>query len=98
MAWDTQRPWEIARIQLLAVDPRPQGVRLLLNRSSSTWPRSRVAKSGPVDLRAWGMDRGLIAANPCARGGRLYRGSRAEKIWTTADESAFLERAPPHLH
>jgi hypothetical protein len=44
------------------------------------------------------MDRGLIAANPCARGGRLYRGSRAEKIWTTADESAFLERAPAHLH
>jgi integrase len=47
---------------------------------------------------SWGMDRGLIAANPCARGGRLYRGSRAEKIWTTADESAFLERAPAHLH
>jgi integrase len=32
------------------------------------------------------------------RGGRLYRGSRAEKIWTAADESAFLERAPKHLH
>ena len=31
---------------------------------------------------SWGMDRGLVAANPCARGGRLYRGSRAEKIWT----------------
>ena len=28
---------------------------------------------------SWGMDRGLVAANPCARGGRLYRGSRAEK-------------------
>jgi integrase len=47
---------------------------------------------------SWGMDRGLIAANPCARGGKLYRGSRAEKIWTTADEAAFLERAPAHLH
>jgi integrase len=47
---------------------------------------------------SWGMDRGLIAANPCARGGRLYRGSRAEKIWTAADEAAFLERAPAHLH
>jgi len=44
------------------------------------------------------MDRGLVAANPCARGGRLYRGSRAEKIWTDADEVAFLERAPAHLH
>jgi integrase len=49
-------------------------------------------------ILSWGMDRGLVSANPCTRGGRLYRGSRAEKIWTTADESAFLERAPAHLH
>jgi len=47
---------------------------------------------------SWGLDRGLVAANPCERGGRLYRGSRAEKIWTPADEAAFLERAPRHLH
>ncbi len=46
---------------------------------------------------SFGMDRGLVAANPCARGGRLYRGSRADKIWTTADEGAFLQRAPSHL-
>ena len=45
-----------------------------------------------------GLDRGLVAANPCERGGRLYRGSRAEKMWTAADEAAFLERAPAHLH
>jgi integrase len=47
---------------------------------------------------SWGLDRGLVMANPCARGGRLYRGSRAEKIWTDVDEAAFLERAPSHLH
>jgi hypothetical protein len=47
---------------------------------------------------SFGMDRGLVAANPCARGGRLYRGSRAEKIWTAADETAFLAGAPQHLH
>jgi integrase len=47
---------------------------------------------------SFGMDRGLVAANPCARGGRLYRGSRAEKIWTAEDEAAFLQRAPSHLH
>jgi integrase len=47
---------------------------------------------------SFGMDRGLVAANPCIRGGRLYRGSRAEKIWTATDEAAFLERAPSHLH
>jgi integrase len=47
---------------------------------------------------AWGMDRGLITANPCARGGRLYRGNRVDKIWTPDDESAFLSLAPAHLH
>ncbi len=47
---------------------------------------------------SWGMDRGLVAANPCARGGRLYRGSRADKVWTADDEATFLERAPAHLH
>jgi integrase len=48
---------------------------------------------------SWSFDRGLVAANPCERGGRLYRGgARSEKIWTVADEAAFLERAPAHLH
>lgn len=47
---------------------------------------------------SWALDRGLVAANPCERGGRLYRGSRAEKIWTTDDEAAFLRSAPEHLH
>jgi integrase len=27
----------------------------------------------------------------------LYRGTRAEKIWTADDEAAFLKHAPPHL-
>jgi integrase len=49
---------------------------------------------------SWSLNRGgLIATNPCERGGRLYRGGgRAEKIWTAADEAAFLKRAPAHLH
>jgi integrase len=47
---------------------------------------------------AWAMDRGLIATNPCARGGRVYRGNRVDKIWTADDEAAFLKSAPVHLH
>jgi integrase len=48
---------------------------------------------------SWGLNRGLVAGNPCERGGRLYRsGARAESIWTVVDEAAFLERAPSHLH
>jgi integrase len=73
-----------------------------------TWRDNIAAASGrrqadyawTVLARAlsWGFDRGLVAANPCERGGRLYRGSRVEKIWTDADEAAFIERAPAHLH
>jgi integrase len=30
--------------------------------------------------------------------GRVYRGSRAEFVWTAADETTFLAKAPAHLH
>lgn len=44
------------------------------------------------------LDRGFVAANPCEKGGRLYRGSRRDNIWTADDEAAFLKSAPMHLH
>jgi integrase len=47
---------------------------------------------------SWALDRGLISINPCVRGGRLYRGTRADKVWTLDDEAAFLRDAPAHLH
>jgi integrase len=49
-------------------------------------------------ILAWALNRSLIAANPCEKGGRLYRGSRADKIWTADDEARFLEHAPAYLH
>lgn len=49
-------------------------------------------------ILSWALDRGLVVANPCAKGGRVYAGSRAEIIWTDADEAAFLAAAPAHLH
>ena len=47
---------------------------------------------------SWALNRGLVAANPCEKGGRLYRGSRADKVWTADDERAFMDKAPAHLH
>jgi integrase len=47
---------------------------------------------------SWGMNRGLVAANPCEKGGRLYRGTRADKTWSAEDEAAFYKSAPAHLH
>jgi integrase len=49
-------------------------------------------------ILSWGYDRGLVAANPCEKGGRLYRGTRADRVWSDRDEAAFLAKAPPHLH
>lgn len=49
-------------------------------------------------ILSWAHGRGLVIANPCERGGRLYRGTRAEFVWTDADEAAFLASAPKHLH
>ena len=43
------------------------------------------------------LDRGWIDANPCERGGRLYHGTRADKVWTQEQIEAFLNSAPPHL-
>jgi integrase len=46
---------------------------------------------------SWSKDRGRIDINPCERGGRIYQGSRAEKIWTDDDEAQFLKSSPIHL-
>jgi integrase len=47
---------------------------------------------------SWARDRGHVLANPCERGGRLYHGTRADKVWTAEHEAAFLRSAPDYLH
>ncbi|KAA2237726.1 tyrosine-type recombinase/integrase [Salinarimonas soli] len=47
---------------------------------------------------SWGVDRGELDTNPAERGGRLYQADRTDKVWTAADEAAFLALAPRHLH
>ncbi|WP_275789126.1 tyrosine-type recombinase/integrase [Pararhizobium gei] len=49
-------------------------------------------------ILSWAHGRGLVVANPCEKGGRLYRGSRAANVWTDDDEANFLASAPYHLH
>jgi integrase len=46
----------------------------------------------------WAWDLGKIPVNPCKRGGRLYHGTRIDKIWSIEDEEAFLKSASAHLH
>jgi integrase len=47
---------------------------------------------------SWSKHCGLISDNSCERGGRLYRGSRNDHVWTAEDEGAFYGSAPAHLH
>ena len=35
--------------------------------------------------------------NPCAKGGKLYHGTRVHKIWDDEDVGRFLRTAPPYL-
>ena len=46
---------------------------------------------------SWAHNRGLIARNPCAKGGKLYHGTRINKIWDDQDVARFLQTAPPYL-
>lgn len=46
---------------------------------------------------SWAFDRGLVPLNPCEKAGRLYRGNRADKVWSEADEAAFMATASQPL-
>ena len=46
---------------------------------------------------SWAHGRGLITENPCAKGGKLYQGTRASKIWRDEEVTRFLRNAPPYL-
>jgi integrase len=48
-------------------------------------------------ILSWALKRGLIGTNPCAEGGKLYHGTRVDKIWSDDDVNQFLATAPSHL-
>lgn len=60
--------------------------------------RARPIRYGPRPSSELALGRGKIDVNPCEKAGRLYSGTRADKIWTLDDEAAILKRAPAHLH
>ncbi|MDR6664270.1 tyrosine-type recombinase/integrase [Rhizobium sp. 1399] len=49
-------------------------------------------------ILAWAKGRGEIDVNPCEKGGRTYRATRNEFVWSDQQEAAFLASAPAHLH
>lgn len=46
---------------------------------------------------SWALQRGLVEANPLEKGGRLYRGTRAESVWSDDEEARLLAVASPQL-
>jgi integrase len=70
--------------------------------------RDRLAERSPrqadyaftvlARVLSWSLKRGLIDANPCEKPGRIYRGTRIEKVWTDDDERAFLLIAQRQFH
>jgi len=46
---------------------------------------------------SWAVKRRLIKTNPCAEGGKLYHGTRVDKIWDDEQVARFLRTAPPYL-
>lgn len=48
-------------------------------------------------VMSFAKDRGIIAINPCERGGRLYVADRKDKIWTEQDIAAVLAIASSEI-
>ena len=48
-------------------------------------------------ILSWAQKRRLIAENPCAKGGKLYHGTRVHKVWDDEDVGRFLRTAPPYV-
>jgi integrase len=48
-------------------------------------------------ILSWAHNRALITVNPCAKGGKLYHGTRVDKIWDDEQVARFLQVAPPYL-
>ena len=81
-------------------DRRTRGVFMAWRDRLAATSRRQADYSWVVLARvlSWALNRGLIAANPCEKGGRLYGGTRADKVWSADDEANFLRRGPPRLH
>jgi integrase len=81
-------------------DRRTRGVFMAWRDGLATKSRRQADYAWSVLARclSWALNRGLVPANPCAKGGGLYHGSRSEKVWSADDEAVFIKVAPAHLH
>jgi integrase len=48
-------------------------------------------------ILSWALKRGLIDVNPCGEGGKLYSGTRVDRVWGDAEIARFLDVASPQM-
>jgi hypothetical protein len=79
-------------------DPRVRGDFLEWRDEMSNTPRKAdYAWTGLARLLSFGKNRGIIAVNPCERGGRLYRADRADMIWGDDQLARLFTVASPEV-
>jgi integrase len=79
-------------------DRRARGVFMEWRHELALKSRRGADYTWTVLTLAWAKDRGKIPINSCERGGRVYHGTRVDKVWSIEDEEAFLKSAAAHLH
>ncbi|MET4275633.1 integrase [Bradyrhizobium sp. F1.2.2] len=67
------------------------------DRFSNTPRKADYAWTTLARLMSFAKDRGIIATNPCERGGRLYVADRKDKIWSEQDIAAVLSVASSEI-
>jgi integrase len=92
----TDGPHPIGALPCAALDDRRVRADLLAWRDQwAHQPRSAdYAIQVLSRVLSWAMDRGLIALNPAAGIGQLYKSNRADQVWTDAEVAAFVAAAP----
>jgi integrase len=85
--------------QAALVDKRARGTFLEWRDTMAKSSRRQADYSWTVLalVLSWAKGRGMIDINPCERGGRVYSGARADKVWRAEEEAAFLATASPAL-
>jgi integrase len=60
------------------------------DRFANTPRKADYAWTTLARVMSFAKDRGIISANPCERGGRLYAADRRDKVWSEQDIAAVL--------
>jgi integrase len=74
-----------------------QAALAIAERLSNADPGNAVWHRDLARILSWALKRGLIDLNPCAEGGKLYSGSRVDKVWSDEQVVQFLKVTTPQM-